>query len=138
MDKIEIIRRGEIHPELKTDKKIIEDALNQINDERQVIVHCYFKVKLSGYMVRIWRSTYLRDKGSAHKSKLLIVHNITTYPTWMSTNLGETFSFTLVFEGLPKDCTSFDLLEDIPQGGGFYSRLIDRNKTDVYSVEVFG
>jgi hypothetical protein len=45
--------------------------------------------------------------------------------------------FTLVFSALPKSCTSFDLFEDIPEGNGFFTGLISRNKSDVYSVEIF-
>ena len=39
------------------------------------------------------------------------------------------------FSGLPRSCTSFDLIERIPEPGGFEVRNIGRNKTDVYEVE---
>lgn len=43
--------------------------------------------------------------------------------------------FKLVFTGLPKNCMSFDLIEDIPENG-FVVRNIQRNKSDVYSINV--
>ena len=44
--------------------------------------------------------------------------------------------FTLVFSGLPKDCKSFDLREEIPEEGGFLVKNIKRNGTDVYRVKL--
>ena len=120
---------------IEVDKQILEKAKTETDTEKQVIVHCLLK---SDYEmnIRIWKSTYLRDKDSSHKSNLLASYNITEYPNWMSIN-GDEAEFTLVFSSLPKSCTSFDLFEDIPQGGGFYTGLISRNKSDVYSVEIY-
>jgi len=39
--------------------------------------------------------------------------------------------FTLIFEGLDKPRKHFDLVEDIPEPGGF---IIKRNKSDVYDI----
>ncbi|MPN29566.1 hypothetical protein SDC9_177019 [bioreactor metagenome] len=44
------------------------------------------------------------------------------------------FWFTLVFSGLPDECTTFDLIEEIPEEGGFFVPNIKRNGTDVYRV----
>jgi len=54
----------------------------------------------------------------------------------MPVKKGRNATFTLVFSGLPKNCNSFDLFEDIPEGNGFYTGTISRNKTDVYSVDI--
>lgn len=123
-------------PVISVDEEIIEDAKSQSETEKQVIVHCYIKPSPLVTAIRIWNSTYLRDKDSSFKSKLLSAFNITVYPTWMAVNPNKGARFTLVFSALPKSCKSFDLLEDIPEGGGFYTRLISRNKTDVYSVNI--
>jgi hypothetical protein len=44
--------------------------------------------------------------------------------------------FTLIFTGLPSDCTQFSLIEDIPEANGFMVHAIPRNSTDVYRVKV--
>jgi hypothetical protein len=126
-----------VNPKIKIDEKILEAAKNEADLEKQVIIHCLVKSSHIDTYVRIWKSTYLRDKDSSHKSKLLTAHNITFYPIWMPVKSGRNAKFTLVFSALPKECTFFDLFEDIPQGGGFYSGLISRNKTDVYSVDLY-
>jgi len=120
---------------IEVDEELLEKALTETDLEKQVIVHCFLKSGHEEMLIRIWNSTYLRDQDSAHKSKLLTSHNITIYPIWME--IRGNARFTLVFSALPKSCTSFDLFEDIPQGGGFYTGLISRNKTDVYSVEIY-
>ena len=43
-------------------------------------------------------------------------------------------TFTLIFEGLPKDCTSFDLVEDALEEGGFLYENIQRTYNDVYEI----
>jgi len=47
---------------------------------------------------------------------------------------GRNAKFTIFYSSLPKDCSSFDLFEEIPEEGGFNTGLLSRNKTDVYSV----
>jgi len=126
-----------VKPKIKIDEKILEAAKNEADLEKQVIVHCLVKSSPIDTYVRIWKSTYLRDKDSSHTSKFLTAYTITFYPIWMPVKSGRNAKFTLVFSALPKECTSFDLFEDIPQGGGFYSGLISRNKTDVYSVDLY-
>jgi len=126
-----------VKPKIEVDKQIIEEAMNQNDTEKQVIVHCHFKSLPYDSYIRIWKTTYLRDKDSAHKSKLLTAHKITFFPIWMPVKSGRNAKFTLVFSGLPKDCNSFDLFEDIPEGNGFYTGISSRNKTDVYSVDIY-
>lgn len=105
-------------------------------EERATIVHCTVK----GYDffpmgIRIWPTTFLIQQNGERK-KLLQAYNIAAYPNWKWVFNGHVF--TLVFEGLDKDCLLFDLLEDIPQPGGFRIENIERNKQDVYWVEVDG
>lgn len=121
--------------------KIAEEILQQldtkIQEERQVIVHCCFPATpFWGNLIRIWRSTFLIDKVSGHKSRLLHAENITIFPYWTEVPPMKDYWFTLMFSGLPKDCKSFDLQEIIPQEGGFCVPNIPRNSTDVYRVRI--
>ena len=65
------------------------------------------------------------------RAKLITAFNISLAPTW-TVNDGK--GFTLVFEGLSKGCSKFDLKEIIPQEGGFEVFGILRNNMDVYQV----
>jgi hypothetical protein len=56
------------------------------------------------------------------------------YPNWQRVSNNATLRFTYIFEGLPADCTAFDLLEIIPEEGPFEARNIQRNADDVYVV----
>jgi hypothetical protein len=134
MEEIVKTKPQTIDPKVHVDEKILEEAKNESDVEKQVIIHCFIKPSHYDMSIRIWNSTYLRDKDSSHKSKLISSHNITVYPTWMTVKGDKGAKFTLVFSALPKACKSFDLFEDIPQRDGFYSGLISRNKSDVYSV----
>lgn len=98
------------------------------SEERQTIVHCTCG---DDYAYRIWPSTFLIEQGTGRKAKLLTAFNISFAPQW---TLNDGRGFTLIFEGLSKGCTSFDLVEEIPQAGGFEARNIPRNKMDVYQV----
>jgi hypothetical protein len=87
-------------------------------------------------VARIWPSTYLIEE-SGRKVKLIKAFNIAMAPDWTWFISEDGFvCFTLLFEGLTKDCTLFHLIEDIDEAGGFYSGKIERNKSDVYVVEL--
>jgi hypothetical protein len=58
------------------------------------------------------------------------------FPQWQTLKINATLHFTLVFEGLPTDCTSFDLVEIIPEPGAFEVKNIQRNEQDVYEIQV--
>lgn len=117
---IEIIER----PSVKHEVKILEA------EERQTIVHCSIGDN-DDYAYRIWPSTFLIDRDGNKRSKLITAFNISFAPQW---TLNDGRGFTLIFEGLSKSCTAFDLKEIIPQDGGFEVLNIQRNKTDVYTV----
>jgi len=106
-----------------------------VEEERQVIVHCFMYLPQGGG-VRIWKSTYLRDKHSGHQSKLVNVFGVSIAPVWTLVEEGQTVHFTLTFKPLPSSCVMFDLVEDIPEPGGFYVANILRNKVDVYKVNL--
>jgi hypothetical protein len=124
----------EVRPEIseETQKKL--SALTV--EEGQVIVHCKIVASLFSTVARIWPSTWLIDKFSDNRSKLVHLSGITKYPVWTEIPEGRTLYFTLVFSPLPKSCQVFDLLEEIPESGGFHVANIIRNVTDVYSVDL--
>ena len=87
-------------------------------------------------LIRIWKNTFLIDKASGSRSQLVHVENISIAPMWTQIPDGVTYSFLLIFNALPKSCQFFDLLEDIPQPGGFFIEGIERNQTDVYHINL--
>jgi len=106
--------------------------LEKIKEESQVTIHFKYTGSMWGNKIRIWKSTFLHAKGSSHRSSLVHVENISVHPTWTHVSAGETINFTLIFSGLPKEGESFDLIEDIPEPGGFIINDIKRNNSDVY------
>lgn len=125
----------EIQPEVM-DPEVKKQLLTEVQEEGQVIVHCAYQASEWGDGIRIWRSTFLVDKHSGHRSKLIHAENISYYPVWIMLDPHERVRFTLVFERLPSDCVMFDLIEEIPQSGGFEVRGIVRNRSDVYRVKI--
>lgn len=107
----------------------------EMEAERQTIVHCTLPrtEDLLFSLIRIWPTTFLVQANGVRKA-LLFQENITLFPYWMPVRTPHTF--TLIFEGLDRDCGIFDLLEEIPQSGGFAVSGIVRNETDVYRVDV--
>ena len=125
-----------IKPKVHIDEEVKHDLLRDIQEEAQVIVHCTLVGTLICKHIRIWKSTYLVPHNSEHKSELMHAHNISLFPVWMPISPGKPANFTLVFSGLPKDCTEFDLLEIIPESGGFKCLGIKRNETDIYHIKL--
>lgn len=99
------------------------------SEERQTIVHASCG---DAYAYRIWSSTYLIERGTNRRAQLLMACNISFAPQW---TINDGKGFTLIFEGLSKACTAFDLKEIIPQEGGFEVLNIERNNSDVYQVQ---
>src|SRR4051812_47107626 len=101
--------------EVEISSKARENLLYSIEEEGQVTIHCKIRAPLSGTFARIWESTYLVDHHTDHKSRLLHLEGISIHPTWTEITGGTTLYFTLVFSQLPKSCTTFDFLEQIPE-----------------------
>lgn len=122
----------------KPGEKIQTDILATVDpvilEDSCVYVHCMFPIQSPGMLLRIWRTTFLVDRGSGAKSELLHAENISYAPQWTLLPDAGTFSFLLIFSSLPKTCTLFDLVEEISQPGGFCVRNISRNSKDVYRV----
>jgi hypothetical protein len=100
-----------------------------------VVVHVRCAPHYS-HSLRIWQSTFLLDRDSAHTSSIIDFENISLYPHWMSVPFGRPHQFTLYFEPLPKSVQVFDLSEIIPEPGGWHFPAIRRNQEDVYWLDL--
>ena len=120
-------------PEIKEKIEDKIDVKTLESEERQTIVHCSCGDASEVYAIRIWPSTFLIEHGTEKRVNLITAFNISFAPQW-TLNDGE--GFTLIFEGLSKGCTSFDLKEIIPQDGGFEVLNIQRNQSDVYQISI--
>jgi hypothetical protein len=121
-------------------KPSIDEALmvaiypETLNDS-YVYVHCYLQNEWQDALVRIWKTTFLIDKDGA-RSGLVHAENISIAPMWTLIPDRATHSFLLIFAALPKGCKQFDLVEEIPQPGGFHVINIQRNQQDVYHIDL--
>lgn len=125
---------AKIKPEVGTE--ILASISPGTLEEGCVYVHCRCANRGDDLLVRIWRTTFLIDHHSSAKPQLLHAENITIAPQWLLVPKGATHNFLLVFGSLPKTCTQFDLVEEIPQPGGFEIRNISRNERDVYHIDI--
>ncbi len=111
------------NPVVKQDIKILE------LEERQTIVHC--TCAGDDVAFRVWPTTFLIEHDTGKRAKLITAFNISFAPQW---TLNDGKGFTLIFEGLSKRCSHFNLKEIIPEDNGFEIKDIARNHTDVYHV----
>ncbi len=127
-------------PPVKLKPEVGVEVLTSISpstlEDSFVYVHCYFRNDNKDALVRIWKTTYLIDSASGSRSDLVHAENISFAPLWTLIPDYSNFNFLLIFSALPKACTQFDMIEEIPQPGGFVVRNIQRNQTDVYHIEV--
>jgi hypothetical protein len=112
--------------------------LTTVREERQTILHCSLpQAPTNGpawdILIRIWPTTFLIQEDGTRR-KLLFTEGIALFPYWLPVRLP--YTFTLIFEGLDSGCQIFDLLEEIPQPGGFQVTGIARNGSDVYHVRL--
>ena len=121
--------------EVTIDPSTKESLQHFVHEEGQVIVHIHY-CSPYGDLIRIWPSTFLIPQPGGERSKLIHAENISLYPQWMLLEAGQPHTFTLVFSPLPRDCERFDLLEQIPQRGGFHIPNIARNRQDVYHLQL--
>ena len=127
-------------PPVKAKPSVEDSVLASIQpsmlEDSYVYVHCSFDNSWEDALIRIWRTTFLVDHNSGAKSSLVHAENISIAPLWTIIPDKRTHNFILVFSALPKTCTRFDLIEEIPQPGGFVVRDIQRNPQDVYHVTI--
>lgn len=123
-------------PKIEVDKKLLEDIKSQTDKEKQVIVHCYFKVPFMCSSIRIRHETYLKSKDGSFISSLITAFNIAIYPDWSFVRSGTLAEFTLYFSGFDENHKIFTVYEDVGENG-FRSPPILKNDSDVYSTELF-
>lgn len=107
-------------------------------EQGHVYVHCHYPNGPQEIWIRIWRSTFLIDRSSGSRSPLVHAEHITLAPAWTPVAPNREYHFLLIFQALPSGCTVFDLLEDIPESGGFHVSGIMRNESDIYHVVLEG
>lgn len=121
-------------PQVQIDEAIKELIAEQT--EQCTIVHCrHYTTEPTG--VRIWPTTYLVEDNGL-RCKLIKAFNISIMPEWTyHFTKNDYIRFTLIFEALSNNSRHFNLLEDIQQPFGFYSKVVSKNSSGVYLVEVF-
>ena len=112
----------------KEENFICPKELFQVREESQVIVKGYINDYRSS--VRIFPDTYLKCNQTGKRFKLINSFNIGDYPSY--TELRRHEYFTLIFEGLEKNCKSFDLIENLSEPRVFRKFKISRKSSDVY------
>jgi len=121
-------------PNIITPKPVFKPEINfevqhLLQEERSTIIHCTLSIAC---LLRISQTTFLvQDNGN--RKNLLHAFNIASFPDWKM--VLPQHCFTLVFEGLERDCIKFDLIEDVKELNPFKFENIKRNKTDVYNLE---
>ena len=123
-------------PKIEIAKELKELVATKTETESQVIVHINYYTTYMEDKIRIWNNTYLQCKDSGTKSKLLFSENIAVFPQWTVLKTYTYIEFTLIFENLPKGCNQFDLIENIPESGGFLFKDIKRNDANVYTLKL--
>ncbi len=134
-EKIIVVGAVETVEEKKVRHGVELKTQDEAEEESQVVVHCTFVSGEYEQAIRVWKSTYLLDRGSEHRSELVSAFNVSMYPAWTRVKGGHSLQFTLLFTGLPKSCKAFDLIAIIPPPGGFGERNIPRNEKDVYRIQ---
>lgn len=123
-----------VKPEIGTEVITSIDP-NSLTDS-YVYVHCHYQNEYDEMFIRVWRSTFLIDRDSGSRAQLVHAENISYAPVWTYIPGKQAYTFLLIFSALSKDCAVFDLVEDIPQAGGFHVSGITRNEQDVYHVTI--
>ncbi|MEO5602459.1 MAG: hypothetical protein ABIR06_16175 [Cyclobacteriaceae bacterium] len=131
-----VVKKPAVVEKPRVDSEVLISIDPLTLDDSFVYVHCYFHNSGKDMLIRIWKTTYLIDKVSSARSKLVHAENISLAPVWTRIPDGGRYAFLLIFSGLPKSCKQFNLVEEISQPGGFYLENISRNESDVYHIDL--
>lgn len=118
------------------DVDILTSIATNLQEDSYIYVHCYFDNLGEEMLIRIWKTTNLIDTTSGTRAQLVHAENISMAPQWTIVPGGFMYHFLLIFSTLPKSCNKFDLVEEIPQPGGFLVKDILRNEKDVYHIDI--
>jgi len=131
-----IIRDLPVRTRPAVEAEILTSIDPEALDDSHVYVHCHVGNLAEGMLIRIWRTTFLIDRSQGSKSGLIHAENISFAPEWTMIPGKGAYTFLLIFSALAKSCSVFDLVEEIPQPGGFLVKNIRRNETDIYHVDI--
>ncbi len=124
-----IIKRPAVH----ISPDLLYELQELTQEQGQVVIHCVTEAEVYvDWRARVQKTTFLFDLDSDHQSELLHVVNISIAPEWTIIQKGTQRYYSLIFSGLPKSCTAFDLAELNEPFNPFVVRDIQRNGTDVY------
>jgi hypothetical protein len=129
-----VIAPPRVRPEVDLD--VLTHIETSTLEDSYIYVHCYFRNRWKNMLIRIWKTTYLLDRTSGARSNLVHAENISIAPVWTRIPDSSEYNFLLVFSSLPRSCNVFDLVEEIPEPGGFHVPDIQRNETDVYHIDL--
>jgi hypothetical protein len=133
-------KKGIAEPPVKFKPAIDIEVLSaieaEIMEDSYVYVHCYLDNDAKDMLIRIWKTTFLVDQNTGNRSKLIHAENVSFAPMWTMVPDGTTYNFLLIFSSLPKSCTQFDLIEEVPTSGGFRIHDINRTMNDVYHINI--
>jgi hypothetical protein len=118
------------------DAEALTDLSGMVEEQGQIVIHVIYPPQTEPYAIRVWKSTFLFSKTTDHRTKLIHAENISISPQWTEVSGRQAYAFTLFFEAFPKSVVVFDLVEIIPQPGGFNYSGILRNYTDVYTISL--
>ena len=123
-------------PKIEISKDLLDKLQAFTCEESQVVVHCIYNSGGRPWMrVRIQPTTYLYDQNSSHRSEMVHIENIVLAPNWQQVSANGEAYFSLIFSGLPNDCTVFDLIE-LNEGSPFRATGMSRNEDVVYFISL--
>ena len=100
-----------------------------IKEESQVMLQGFAK---GNQIIQLQNSTTLTCYKNHLTSRVLFSFGIPTYPEFSE---GIDQKFTLIFESLPEDCSSF-YYQSVPTSGTWRCYEFDRNMEDAYIFEI--
>jgi hypothetical protein len=120
-------------PTIKVD--IAPELLTQVEQERQVTIALRFRYYLFRRAFVDPEATLVCNQ-TGHTSRLVSYHNAELYPGGRI-YLEDDLHPVMIFEGLPRECTSFDLREPFRDGViPWVVFNVPRNDQDVYTLLV--
>ena len=131
-----VIEKEELDYDFDICEELQFELFELTQEESQVIVHFKIHSTEEEDAARIWKTTFLIDASAGVRYPMVHVEGISIAPDWTVIPKNKPLNFTLFFKGLPKKCTVFHLVEMIPEPGGFEFVNINRNTSDIYTVEM--
>ena len=128
-----------LHPNVRvrparTDPKLLSEAFAAAREAAHVRVHCHIPPSDDIGPWWIQRTTWLVDRHSNHRSRLLHSEGMPHPPAAREGTAFREVGFLLLFEPLPACCVLFDLVEETPDDFPFHAMGLVRNDQDIYRV----